>query len=188
MFLECNRMLSDHLKDATNGIDAMLDTMASEGLYDSGDNQPADIGSAITDETRNIEVARRFPPLELSGDNKPSISIFIVDVAQFGAPGRSGGSPVASQGFRDAQVTIAIRYYIENPETDEAFRDAYYYARATAKSIAKFNQLDSADRKRNNVCLSQFLQMNFRPLYQEPESTGLDWYYLLTFKVRDERP
>lgn len=186
MFLEVNRALTDFLKDATDGVNAQLDIMTTEGLFDAGDSQPADIDT-IVDETRDIEVARRSPPLEASGDDKPSLSVFILEAVPFGAPGISGGSPEVAQSTREVTIQIGIRYYIREPETDEAFRDAYYYARAVAKCIKAFNRNQTA-RTRNNVVFRQMTDMRFEPLFQEIEDSGLNWYYLLTYTVRDQRP
>lgn len=179
MFIEMNRALTDFLNDPIAGVNAQLDIMATEDLFDAGDTQPADIDT-IVDETRDIQVARRSPPLEASGDDKPSLSVFILEAVPF-------TPPEVAQNQRDATIQIAIRYYIREPETDAAFRDAYYYSRAVAKTIKVFNRNDPA-RTRNNVVIRQMDDMRFEPLFQELPDIGLNWYYLLTYKVRDQRP
>ena len=186
MFLEVNRSLTDFLNDVTDGVNAQLDIMTTEGLFDAGDSQPADIDT-IVDETRDLEVARRSPPLEASGDDKPSLSVFIIETVPFGAPGISGGSAEVAQGTREITIQLAIRYYIHQPETDEAFRDAYYYARAVAKTIKAFNRNQTA-RTRNNVVFRQMTDMRFEPIFQDQDFGGLVWFYFLTYTIRDQRP
>lgn len=186
MFLSVNRALTEFLNDPTDGVNAQLSIMTAEDLYDAPDVQPADI-DVIVDETTDIEVARRLPPLEASGVDKPSLSIFIQESVPFGAPGVSGGSPEVAQSVRDVTVQMAIRYYIRDIETNDIIRDAYYYARAVAKSIKLFNRNKTA-RERNNVQFRNMLEMTFEPLFQEPGGVGLNWYYLLTYHIRDLRP
>jgi len=187
MFNEVNRSLTDYLNDATDGVNAQLTVMTSEGLYDAGDSQPADI-ETIVDESRNREVARRFPPVETAGGkDKPTLSIFIDDVVTMGASGPSGGSPEVAQSYRDSTVTIQIRYYCGNPYSEQNVRNAYYYSRAVLKSIKAFDRNQTA-RTRNQISYRQLQNLAFQPLFFIPEDDILVWYYQLTYIIRDQRP
>jgi len=187
MFNEVNRALTDYLNDATNGINAQLTIMTSEGLYDSGDSQPADIGT-IVDESRNREVARRFPPVETAGGkDRPTISVFIDDIITIGAAGISGGSPEVAQSKRDSTVSIQIRYYCGNPYFEQNIRDSYYYARACLKCIKQFDRNQTA-RTRNQIQFRQLQDMRFQPLDYDPTDEALIWYYSLTYIIRDNSP
>ena len=186
MFNEVNRSLTDYLNDVTNGVNAQLNTMTSQSLYDTGDSQPPNIDT-IVDESRDREVARRFPPLEQSGNDNPSLSVFIDNVIPFGAFGPTGGSPEVAQSYRDATVTMKVRYYINNPFTEEGIKNAYYYARAVLKTIKAFDRNQTA-RTRNEIQFRQLQDLNFQPMFQDPDFGGLTWYFELTYIVRDERP
>ena len=187
MFNEVNRSLTDFLNDAIDGVNAQLTVMTSEGLYDSGDSQPADI-ETIVDESRNREVARRYPPVETAGGkDKPTLSIFIDSVVNFGAPGASGGSPEIAQSKGDLTLTIQIRYYNGNPYSEENVKNAYYYARAVRKCLTKFDRNQTA-RTRNQIVFRQLLELSFEPLFLDPQDEALIWYYQLTYIIRDQRP
>jgi len=187
MFIEVNRAITDYLNDATNGVNAQLDIMTTEGLYDAGDSQPADIGT-IVDESRNREVARRFPPIETAGGkDKPSLSVFIDNVVNFGAPGISGGSPEIAQSKGDLTLTIQIRYYNGNPYSEENIKNAYYYARAVRKCIKAFDRNQTA-RTRNQIQFRQLVDMNFQPMFYDSNDEAIIWYYQLTYIIRDLRP
>lgn len=186
MYLSVVRALTDFLNDPTDGVNAQLDVMASEGLYDGSDAQPADL-ETIVDETRDIQVARREIPNEAAGDDKPSLSIFIFDAVIFNAPGQNANSPEVIQNERNVSIQLVIRYHIKEIETEEGLRDAYYYARATAKCIRAFNRNTTA-RSRNNVEFRNMTEQQFEPLFREESDTALHWYYRLTYHIRDERP
>ncbi len=186
MYLSVVREVTDFLNDPTEGVNAQLETMTSQSLYDGSDTQPADIDT-IVDETRDIQVARREVPEEAAGADNPSISVFIFDAVRFGAPGVNRGAPEVAQAHRDVELQLVIRYHIREIESEEALRDAHYYARATGKCIKAFNANSSA-RTRNQVQFRNMLEMEYEPLFREENDTAVSWYYRLTYHIRDLRP
>lgn len=182
MLLEIVRAISDYLQDGTSGVNAQLNSMTTEGLYDSGDSKPEDIAT-ITDETRNEQAAFRTPPTDTSGVDKPSLIVFVnnKDPVIYDPPN------VAQNRFR-ADVTVTILFYSgEKANTEEAARDAYYYLRATLRSIRDFNCDDSA-KKRNSVVIEHLNTMRTEPIFQEPGSKGLSWAIVMDWEVADNAP
>lgn len=186
MFLDVVREITDFLNDPSQGVNAQLTSMSLQTLYDGSDTQPADI-ETIVDETRNIQVARREIPEEAAGVDKPSISIFIFDAVVFGAPGVHNAAPEVAQSQRDATIQLVIRYHIKEIESEEALRDAHYYARATGKCLKAFSA-NSTARTRNQVQFRNLLEMEYEPLFREENDTAVQWYYRLTYHIRDLRP
>ena len=176
------RMITDFLKDGTYGVNAQLDVMTSDGLYDAGDSQPVDI-SYINDETRDDEIAQLSPPEGTT--KKSSLSVFILDEISLINLTAQGESPPAS---RDEEVLVTIRFHDARVETAAGNRDSYYYQRALLKCLREFNRT-TATRTRNQISIEQITPNGrFQPFFRDDSTSRVGWVFTLSCRVRDLRP
>lgn len=180
MFVETMRALAAHLNDGTEGINAKLALLAAEGLLETGDAKPADV-AIVTDSTSNRSVAQGMPPVTPTGAlYSPSVSVMLYDDCDL-AP------PEVATSERYATVPLVIRFFSNNSNTHDGMRYALYYARATAQSLTGFTRLQS--KERNGVIIRNTTNIRFQPVQViEEGANGLEWAFVVTFLVRDQRP
>jgi hypothetical protein len=174
MILETIRAVTDWLNNATYGVNAKLSTVTRDG----GD--PAvDSIQLITDETRNFEVAIRKIP----ATPRPNISVFLANDVDM--------SPKEFSGTRNGDVTVIIRYAVDENNTNSGLRDAYYTMRAVIASLKDFNSNGPAPefaRSRNGVQIIAITEMVEMQPFQTPEDTAISTGLRITFEVRDTQP
>ena len=173
MIIETLRLFNTGLNDGTYGINAqiaLLDVFA-------GDSVPPDIVT-IEDESQGDSpaVALERPPRPF-----PSISVTQEGAATFDAN--------VLTTVRDAEITIALRYYAENSQTQNIKRNAFYTLRALEAFLNDFfSATNDADRMDNGVQICAVTGITHEPVVSFEEDTIIIAQLSVTLQVRDTTP
>ena len=173
MILETIRVVSTALSNGEYGVNAQLSNLD----IDSGDTVPTNI-SKVANETEDFgvalgRVATPFPSLNVALDG---------DVDMDGE---------VQTTFREGEVTLVIRLGLANDQSDDGMRDTYYYLRAVEKTLRVLSSnVKEDDRKRNNICVAEILDMTHKTLFREIEDTNaiVTGQLVVKYKVRDVNP
>lgn len=150
MYIEAAKIVSDWLKNANYGVNAMLATIPLE----SGDESPPAVQD-ILNEVDDIEATARRQP-----QNYPALVIVTDDPIII--------DPTIGTGVKQkiSDLPVAIRYF--NTETDlvRLRRQTMYTLRAIKKALWRLDyNANQDDRTRNGVCLikaNQIIAMEIR--------------------------
>lgn len=171
MIIEVLRLFTTGLLNSTYGINQQIGSL---DVF-SGDTVPPNVIS-ISDESQNIVVAN-------SRILKPMPSIAVVQA------GPAELDPNVLTTVRDGEVTIGIRYYAENSQTQNIRRNALYTMRALEKFLQDFfNDTNDADRIINNIQVCAVLDLRHESITAFEEDNILIGQLTLTLLVRDTRP
>lgn len=165
MMLETVRIVADHLASAgATGVSAQLAGVPR----DAGDSAPTAPG--VVDETRSLDVAIGRAPTTL-----PALTVALDDVVDM--------DPRTSQGTRDAEVALVIRYVCRGP-AQSATRDSYYTLRAVERSLDRL----ALPSTRNDVTVFSCTDRRYVPPLQPLEDLWVVGGVRVTYQVRDNAP
>lgn len=140
MIIQPVRMVTAFLKDATNGVNAQLNALASAGLYGS-DGQPPDvafIGDSVDD------------PVVIQGKEPHSLPAIYV---KLDGPASFDGMIGTDRRIGD-KVALAIRYLTHHGDPEEAVKDTGHTLRAIVKSLnVLHSNAQEAARTSNGIYL-----------------------------------
>jgi hypothetical protein len=165
MIIEVLRSLADWLNDPTNGLVAMLGTIALE----SGDTAP-DVGT-IADETRNALVAQeRLPSFPGVAVNLKRVAFLDGEVATI---------------TRDGKVDVLVRVGRSNQDTENAARDTSYILRAAVKSLRLFF---GDSRERNDIQIYSCNEFSMTSLWAPMDDAIVTGAVAMQVQIRDVSP
>lgn len=171
MILEAIRSLTDGLANATYGVNVKLASLQLDG----SDVRPSSIVT-IADETRDSVVARNRLPQTL-----PGIAVALQDAVT------ADGEVMTS--YRDATITMSIRYGVDQSDTDIGNANIYYVMRAIEECLKDYHSnANASDRLRNNVIIGECTDMQIHPPYHPNEDNIIVGGLSVTYKVRDIAP
>lgn len=179
--LEVVRMIADRFADAAEGVNAHLAALPR----DVGDAIPPNV--TVYDETRHGWVARSQAPRTDAGVVFPALTVAIEDPVEFdGDPQYSG---LANERFEDVDVSVAVRLFVQNVDTEEGTEDAYYTLRAIRGCLKDFMKGEYvAARTRNSVRINQCTGMTSAALVEQLEDVWVTGGLTARFKVHESSP
>jgi hypothetical protein len=171
MLLETIRMVADALANNTIGVNAQLATLT----VDAGDALPASIVT-VADETRNGQVAVGRYPTTL-----PCLTVTLNGQVEL------DGEVVSS--YRDAEVSILIRFVTQDADTAQGNTNAYYTLRAVVKALREFNRnTNESLRSRNGIHVLECKSLTHVQLFENIDDAYVTGGIEVTFHVRDTTP
>lgn len=171
MLLEVIRMVADALADNTIGVNAQLVTLT----VDAGDTIPTSI-TTIADETRNGHVAVGRYPTTL-----PCLTVTLNGQVNL------DGEVISD--YRDAEVSIMIRYVSQDVDTPQGNSNAYYTLRAVVRALREFNRnTNESLRSRNGIHVLECKSLTHVQLFENIDDAYVTGGIEVTFHVRDTTP
>jgi hypothetical protein len=172
MMLETIRIVTDWVQDATDGVNANLDTID----YDGSDTAPDDV-AYFGDDTRDEIVALRKDPPKYP-------AIYVTEDAPWTMEGE-----VNTICRRAEDITIAIRYLIRAHDRYSGRRDTYYTLRAVVASVKELmDNANLASRTRDNVCIESAESISQLIVHEAVGEATVTGAVVVTFRVIDTAP
>lgn len=171
MILESIRSITDALDNVSYGVDVQLSNVSR----DTTDTIPSAL-AGVFDETRSDEVAvGRFPEVF------PSLVVTLEGTVNL------QGEVISS--YRDAEISVMVRYVQDDTDGAKARTDAYYTLRAVEKCLRVFfSNLQAADRLRNNVQILECKLMEHVPMFDNINDGMVTSGIRVVMYVRDIQP
>ena len=171
MILETIRLVANALATGSYGVNTQLSSLT----LDVGDTVPPSLVTVV-DETRNDEVAvGRYP------ETYPCLVVTLDGSVELQGE--------VTSNYRDAEVTVMVRYVQSNIETAQARTDCYYTLRAVQKCLKTFfSNLQAADRSKNNVQVIECLSFEHVPMFENINDTMVTSGIRIKMFVRDITP
>jgi hypothetical protein len=173
MQLEIVRLVADIFKSGTFGVNAVL---AQLPVY-ADDTRPPEV-ALIADETRDVCVAQRRPPLQTP-------ALYVIAEEPFQVDTRHHWDP-----YQDAaSFAVSVRYFCGYADTDRAVRDTLYSLRACCKSITRWSyDAPVTERVRNEVFFINAPRIQYGLWREEVGGSYVTGAMLLYLSVRDNKP
>ena len=172
MILETLRAVTDALNSEIFGVNVQIPNVTR----DSGDSEPPTI-SAAYDETRSNAVAVGT----LDNITYPLLAVTLDDTVTLNGE--------VTSGYRDATITILIRYMTRDSETALARSHGYYTLRATEKALAAYMEnTHITDRVRNGVQLISSTGVEHIPMLEMYEDAIITGALRVELFIRDTTP
>lgn len=173
MILETIRSCTAALNNVNYGVNRQITSMS----FDGSDTTPTLLPSnGIVDETSNDQVAvGRYPEVS------PCLVVTLDGSVQL------DGEVVSN--YRDAEVTLLIRYVSRDSEHAKGRSDSYYTLKAIQKVVRQWmSNENSSDRIRNNVQIIECLNIEHVQMFELIDDIIVTGGIHLTLKVRDIDP
>jgi len=171
VILETIRCVADGLDNVTYGVNAQLVTVQ----VDTGDATPPQL-AGVFDETRNDQVAvGRYP------ETYPCLVVTL--------DGQVSLQGEVTSNYRDAEVTLLIRYVQRSVDTSQARTDGYYTLRAVQKAMKQFfSNANASDRVRNDIQIIECLNFEHIQMFDNIDDAMVTSGIRVTMFVRDSQP
>lgn len=167
MNLETLRCLTDGLNNPTYGVNAQLLALPLDG----SDTRPTPV-ALITDESRNFDAALKLIP-----DTLPAIYVLLAS---------STLDVFEMNGSSESDISLMIRYLVEDSDSAGAIADTHYTLRAVEKALVAFNSnANASDRVRNGVQLYAMKEVIRDTVTRFSEDKVITAGVQVTFHARD---